>query len=767
MFLPPELSRARQTNSELKLPAEVTVSKSLLQTMGTAAKSLPAGRDVVTEDDLLLAMASGKGKAVEFLQIAAATAPSDLDHLKNALLRDRSANEPQEVGAVVTNTERIKVDRGLRNAIAVGMLFSTSGAVGTKEILTAQAYFASSALARALSSLGVARPQAILTELVRQTSLTEDSPQLVRFEAGEQPVNVLPQEKARQTTPAGKDLLKDARSEAITTETVWPDQLFELIQSSTSNQLTVIISASRFEADCLVRDLADSVTADTEKLLQFKGVIEADSAMVSEDPEKTVGELVRMAAGGAVYFGDSAQNKLLIGSNDSPFGRITGTERPKIILAMTDRDWRTVSARPVMSKAKIVRLPALTIEQARAVLNQRRAGTEAKYGMSLTDSGLAELARVITRFGVDVDDLLTVASEGIRLGSSEVLRKRLRLRFESDRKIDALDVDLALRTITGIVVSPENRDRYVHMEEELKTRVVGQDEAIAAISEAIRREKAGLKDPNKPIGVFIFIGPTGVGKTETARALAKFLFDDERAITEIDMSEYQEKHTISRLIGAPPGYVGHEEGGQLTEAVRQRPYSVVVWDEFEKASPDILKLGLQINEAGRLTDGLGQSVDFSNTVIIYTGNVAAELFPLIGTADDSGRTIDAERVKTEAINEMRRLLPPEFLNRIDNVVVFNRLSRENLTVIADIQLAKLEKRLADQEIKLEVSGEAKKLLVDRSYDPNYGARPLIREINASLVSQLSTQILQGGVKPGDSLVVAVQDGKLIVTKKGT
>jgi ATP-dependent Clp protease ATP-binding subunit ClpB len=289
-------------------------------------------------------------------------------------------------------------------------------------------------------------------------------------------------------------------------------------------------------------------------------------------------------------------------------------------------------------------------------------------------------------------------------------------------------------------------EKLVHMEERLHQRVVGQDEALASVANAIRRSRSGLSDPHRPIGSFLFLGPTGVGKTELARALAEFLFDDERAIIRLDMSEYMEKHSVARMIGAPPGYVGYEEGGQLTEQVRRRPYSVVLLDEIEKAHPDVFNVLLQVLEDGRLTDGKGRTVDFRNTVIIMTSNAGSSaIFEL---ADK-----DPKKAREEAMNALRELFRPEFLNRIDDIVLFKPLGKDQLERIVDMQLQHLMKLLAEKKITLRLTPAAKTLLLREGYDPAYGARPMKRAIQKMIQDPLALKILDGEVKPGDNVMV--------------
>jgi ATP-dependent Clp protease ATP-binding subunit ClpB len=291
------------------------------------------------------------------------------------------------------------------------------------------------------------------------------------------------------------------------------------------------------------------------------------------------------------------------------------------------------------------------------------------------------------------------------------------------------------------------RGKLLHMEDALKAGVVGQDEAIAAVSQAVRRARAGLQDPNRPIGSFLFLGPTGVGKTELTKALAAFLFDDERAMVRIDMSEYMEKHSVARLIGAPPGYVGYEEGGSLTEAVRRRPYQVILFDEVEKAHPDVFNVLLQVLDDGRLTDGQGRTVDFRNTLIVLTSNLGSEYLASL----PEGQGVDA--VRGEVMEAVRAAFRPEFLNRLDEILLFRRLSRDDMVGIVDIQLAQLEKLLEDRKVAVDIDPEAKKWLANAGYDPVYGARPLKRVIQRELQNPLAEKILAGEIRDGDTVRV--------------
>ncbi|MGH7887968.1 MAG: AAA family ATPase, partial [Candidatus Binatia bacterium] len=323
-------------------------------------------------------------------------------------------------------------------------------------------------------------------------------------------------------------------------------------------------------------------------------------------------------------------------------------------------------------------------------------------------------------------------------------------------EVDAEDIAEVVAKWTGIPVAKMLEgevQKLLKMEDRLKLRVIGQENAIIAVSNAVRRARAGLQDQNRPIGSFIFLGPTGVGKTELCRALAEFLFDDEQAMVRLDMSEYMEKHSVSRLIGAPPGYVGYDEGGQLTEAVRRRPYSVVLFDEIEKAHPDVFNALLQVLEDGRMTDGQGRTVDFKNTVIIMTSNLGSQFILELAAKDRK----EMERRVNAALREAFK---PEFLNRVDETIIFNNLGRDEIKSIVEVQLKRLRQNLANRKMALDITESAKALLADKGYDPVYGARPLKRTIQRLIQDPLAVKILAGEFAEGDCVRVDVEDDEL-------
>jgi ATP-dependent Clp protease ATP-binding subunit ClpB len=387
-------------------------------------------------------------------------------------------------------------------------------------------------------------------------------------------------------------------------------------------------------------------------------------------------------------------------------------------------------------KQGVQRLRALReqIEQTRIEIEQAERQYDLNRAAELRYGKLAELERRLQ----SEEELLAKKQGQARLIKEEVREE---------------DIAEVVSRWTGVPVTrllEAELQRLLTLEDELHRRVIGQDEAVTAVAEAVIRARSGLKDPNRPIGSFIFLGPTGVGKTELARALAEFLFDDERAMIRIDMSEYQEKHTVARLIGAPPGYVGYEEGGQLTEAVRRRPYSVILFDEIEKAHHDVFNVMLQILDDGRLTDGQGRVVDFKNTIVIMTSNIGS---PRILEYRGAFEGEAYERMKDAVLEEMRHYFRPEFLNRVDEIIVFHALSEEHLKEIVEIQLDRLRQRLADRHIKLELTDAARTHLVRAGYDPSYGARPLKRAIQREIETPLGRRILKGEVRDGQTVLI--------------
>jgi len=379
------------------------------------------------------------------------------------------------------------------------------------------------------------------------------------------------------------------------------------------------------------------------------------------------------------------------------------------------------------------------LEQLRLQLDQARNAGDLARASEIQYGKIPELER---KLEAEQAKLAKIQTDGVTL----------------KEEVDEEDVAEVVAKWTGVPVSKMlegEMQKLLTMEDRLRARVIGQDEALEAVANAVRRARAGLQDPNRPVGSFVFLGPTGVGKTETARALAEFLFDDEKALVRLDMSEYMEKHAVARMIGAPPGYVGYEEGGQLTEAVRRRPYSVILFDEIEKAHADVFNVLLQILDDGRLTDSKGRTVDFKNTVLIMTSNLGSR--EILEVSDD-------EKQVHEAVTQvLREHFKPEFLNRIDDIVIFHRLSRDQINQIIEVQLERLRVMLHERNISLVLEDSAKQLLAREGYDPNFGARPLKRAIQTLIQNPLAMKLLRGEVLPGQTVFVSARDGEMKFT----
>ncbi|HLF00869.1 MAG TPA: AAA family ATPase, partial [Anaerolineales bacterium] len=380
------------------------------------------------------------------------------------------------------------------------------------------------------------------------------------------------------------------------------------------------------------------------------------------------------------------------------------------------------------------------------------------------------------------EDAASAARDYQRAAEVKVLRLRHEEEFNEkrdtwerehqlDEKVDEKDIAEVVSQWTGIPLNQmleTESQKLLHMEERLHQRLIGQDEAIKALADAIRRARSGLKSPKRPIGSFIFLGSSGVGKTELAKALAEFLFDDDEALVRVDMSEYREQHTVSRLFGAPPGYVGYDEGGQLTEAVRRRPYRVVLFDEIEKAHPDVWNSLLQILDDGRLTDGQGRTVDFRNTVLIMTSNLGTEFVQKSGSLGflrkgEDGKEDDShEKIEKELKSTFR----PEFINRVDEIIIFSSLTLEQVELIVDLQLKEIQKNLSEHNLKLELTDDARKWLAKQGFDKSFGARPLRRALQKYVESPLSVQMLRGDFATGDTVIVDVKEGQIEFRKGG-
>jgi ATP-dependent Clp protease ATP-binding subunit ClpB len=522
-----------------------------------------------------------------------------------------------------------------------------------------------------------------------------------------------------------------------------------------------------FVSEPTVEDTISILRGLKEKYEQHHGVRITDSALVAAATLSNRYITDRFLPDKAIDLMDEAASRLKMQIDSKP-EELDAIDRDLMQMKIEREALRKET--DAASKDRLARLDKdiASLEEKSKALTQRWEAEKSKLGSAQKlkvelDQRRTELEQARRR-----GDLARAGE--LAYGVIPELEKKLKKIEEQDKGAmveEAVTPDQIASVVsrwTGIPVDrmlEGEREKLLRMEEALSKRVVGQEEAVEAVSTAVRRARAGLQDPNRPIGSFIFLGPTGVGKTELTKALAAFLFDDDSAMVRIDMSEFMEKHSVARLIGAPPGYVGYEEGGALTEAVRRRPYQVVLFDEIEKAHPDVFNVLLQVLDDGRLTDGQGRTVDFKNTLIIMTSNIGSEYLVNMKEGED----VDA--VRPYVMAEMKTKFRPEFLNRIDEIILFHRLKREQMAAIVDIQIGRLQKLLADRKLKIEMDDKARTWLANKGYDPAYGARPLKRVIQKSVQDPLAELILAGKIKDGQAVRLSVRDGNLVINDQPT
>lgn len=521
------------------------------------------------------------------------------------------------------------------------------------------------------------------------------------------------------------------------------DELHQIVGAGSSDGAT---DAANMLKPLLSRGELQCIGATT--LNEYRKYIEKDSALARRFQPVTVGEPTQ-----------EETLEMLFGLRDKYEAHHKVTITDDALHAAVSMSARYINDRFLPDKA----IDLIDEAAAHVRIHSFTQPAELKECQSELDRLTTEKSEAINNQDFEKAAAMRDEEKRLHMQMEEVRREWEHNKQEHKEVVDSEEVARVVSAWTGIPVtrlSQSESARLLGLEGVLHERVIGQDEAVSATARAVRRARAGLKDPRRPVGSFIFMGPTGVGKTELCRALAEAMFGDEKAMIRLDMSEYMEKHTVSRMIGSPPGYVGYDEGGQLTERVRRKPYSVVLFDEIEKAHPDVLNLLLQIMEDGRLTDGQGRTVNFQNTVIIMTSNVGASAFGrqrTMGFGQDEGQ---ARAAREEAIKALKATMRPEFINRVDEIIVFNELSREDIDRIAELMIHQVSERLAERGIELELSAEAVHMLAEEGYDRQYGARPLRRTIQRAVEDALSEAILSGDIKLGDKVRGQVVDGKL-------
>ena len=561
------------------------------------------------------------------------------------------------------------------------------------------------------------------------------------------------------------DLIQEAKEGNQNNAFVNPEWTVALIQSVASNPITVIMTNHEEEASMAVAGLAVELAKNGSTYIDIPKIIVPDPSALIEDPDGIITASVREAQGGVLVL--PSDPRILTHKNIR-----LALERKSIRVISSADEPTWIKSKPALGKINANELYLSSPNEAMLlnILKTQKKALEAqysknegksKYAITISNEAFREAAKLGYRYASVMDassilaarKLLETAATNLKITHSG-MGKLLPFKIKDDNTLDGVDIYLALKTITGIEMQPENPARFIGMEGELKKQIIGQDEAIEIISDTIRRSETALRDPGRPKGVFMFLGPSGVGKTELAKALNDFLFHDNRSLIQLNMSEYQEQSSVAKLIGSAPGYIGYDEGGQLTEKVRRQPYSVIICDEIDKAYKSVFDTFLQVFEEGNLTDGKGRTVDFSNTIIILTGNVGSEYFDDIDTRG-------FESIKSDVLKEAKRVYRPEFLNRIDNIIVFKSLSPEAISQIVDLQIQKLNKRLAESRITIELTPEMHKYLEKVGYDPKYGARPLSRAVENYVGNKITPKLLTNTFKKGSTVVTDYKDGNVI------
>jgi hypothetical protein len=811
-------------NTPPNAPELPRLSPEAVLALRRAADGLPPGRDRLHAADVLLALVATDNSAAQVLHILTGGRLGDVEQYLRALRAGIPAGGDSFGGVTLPDGVELRLDPTTREVF--DRLARLAGRTATtKDVLLAEANRQNSVTVATLVALGsggsaatlapqieaLARrvggevtdgalvlayhplgdapgsspPPATPSPLDRTPTGPVPQPPPFGADAGTAPAPSPAAQPAPRTAPAPPNPLRAAAQDGPAVDIlararahqndlagayVNPASIKRVLGALERNSLTVMVSDSRDAAEALVASLAEQLARDTGGVFGFRSLVVLEPGYLATQPAAALRDGLRAAAGGILYLPDLPRYldaaRSAGGSLDLRRAIARGEVRVVGLLLERDagRQWPPEDA----PEHELVYLEAAGIDETIAILTARRTAlaqsvSTPSFALTITDAAIATAARLADRYYRDPPPpggairLLYEAATAIKVSASAGMTALEDRRVAPQPEIDADDVLLALERLTGIKAQIDDQQRLLAMEDFLGQRVVGQEEAVHAVADAVRRARAGLKDPARPIGTFMFLGPSGVGKTELTKALAEFLFDDERAMLRLDMSEYQDKFMVSRLIGAPPGYVGYDAGGQLTEPVLKKPYQIVLFDEIEKAHPDVLNTLLQIMDDGRLTDSRGRTVDFRNTVVIMTGNVGSQYFRALAEA---GR----DKVVAAVLEAAREVFRPEFLGRIDDLIVFNSLTAKEMRLIVDIQERKLHRTLADQGLDLRFSDALKDQLAQTGYAPELGARPLRNEIRTRVERPLSRQIIEGRFAPGQQLVADVgPDGTVVFT----
>ncbi len=749
-----------------KAPSEnlLTISQPLEEALLVGA-GIVKSRGPLGVADLLWVISETEGLGRRALTVVGKGNYS-LEELRTALghIRESDSASKQE-GYLVVRGKNIPVTSTLASLIQSAKQSAIRDAyVDTGHIVLSELESVDSVLKDALSR--VTKSSVPVAGVVSQfIHLTREKNSRVEM-ASNEPIQVPRSPVAERVV----DLLKNAQSGAYEGSFINPEWTLALIQSVENNSVTMLMTEHEDEVTMAMQGLARELSSHTSSYINIQRVVAPDPTRLVEDPDGAIAEAVQEASGGVLILPGDARYLL-----HKAVRLALRQQTVRVVSYVSQDSWPKVKSTLEQLKARELYLSPPNKDLVYSILKAQKKALETRYsvptsttpGLSLTlsDDAIRQAAKLGYQYASVMDMSATLAAYRIldaavtnikvaHSGMNGLLKRAIKL----DKTIDTDDVYEALKTITGIEVQPEDPKRYLQMEKELGKQIIGQDEAIAIVSETVRRSETALRDPRRPRGVFMFLGPSGVGKTELAKVLNEFVFGDDRSFKQLNMSEYQEQHAVARLIGAPPGYVGYEEGGQLTEWVRKQPYSILVIDEMEKAHPKVFDIFLQVFEEGKLTDGKDRAVDFTNTIIIMTGNIGSENFAHI---EASG--FDA--VKEEVLREAETVYRPEFLNRIDSIIVFKPLSREAIAPIVDLQIKKLNDRLKDSNIHIKLTPSAHAFLEKVGYDPKFGARPLRRAVEKHIGNQLTPKLLTRELASGDTMVVDYQNGQILLARQ--
>lgn len=790
------------TISETEAPVtrtEITVSEGVIAVIRSAAAQVPSHRTQIRVEDLLFA-ATKQDRSAQFLAV--------LDSAQAT----RVKNEIERLWQVA------------RESQLAGNRLSINGEVFSMDSFAANLLLRASALAQEkFTSEYLIIADLMTTSGSTLLSIFETLPQPIRFPGKQGSAewltyfrafvnrNIIPDGKMQQITLESPTLIQvgaepietvtptvpeqhNQTVEVLTPETAAPEAepflrkhwIKELLATVDQHPFVALVTDQVEEADHIVRGLASQIAENGGQTFNISTVVMVDPVAMLMNPLQTVRNALIIGRGGVVYIPDAHT----FFSDSSGFNpqiaqeiRIALAKKEvRLLTTLSERQSPKAAQLPAFQRTKFLIVEPPLADEAIEMIAARKQQLEAELaapGITITfdQAAIQEAVKLANRY-FSLAQLPSSALQALRRAATN--RKMTASGFLADATGEKIvfdasnqqeivvaveDVTTALEQITGIEITPEDPERFLHMEDEIRKGLVGQDETLKMVADSIRRAMAGLKDPKRPIGSFMFLGPTGVGKTELGKKLAEFLFGDENQIITLDMSEYQEKNSASRLFGAPPGYVGYEAGGQLTEQVRHKPYSVVIFDEIEKAHPEVWTTLLQIMEEGRMTDGQGRQVDFKNTVIIMTGNVGSEYYELLSKTQDADQTNEDElkkRIQTAVVEEAKSVFRPEFLNRLSGLAVFNTLKPEHIRMIVGIQLKKTNKMLANQGLQLEVDDAALTHLTELSYNPAYGARPVRLTIETKLESEIAKMMLSQSFSAGDTISVSVNAEKELV-----